>query len=402
MDNLGTLYRFELKKLANRKLVWIGLLLSLAACGFSVFAALIGTHYVDGKAYDTYYHMFQVDQAYSRSLSSRPIDQSLLEETMDGYRKIPAGVDRYLLTEEYQTYARPYSPIFNIIRNCLTIVELEDVLAWEPEEQTLYRTRMENLEESWQSEGLTDGEKAYWRQQEKSTGKPWIYSEFTGWSTLLEVLNTAGFVALLLISICMSNVFYEEHARRTDQLTLSTVYGRRQLFWAKILAGLTLSMGIGLAITLTVMALSLGYFGTDGCNAPLQLMLVNRSHHLTMLQACLISYAMLLCAAGIWGVLTMALSEALRNNLAAVAVAVGLILAGMLANPPLGPAAELIWDCFPQNFIAVWSIFTRRLVCLWGRCFPVYAIVPLAYLLFTAIIALLCRRFYNRYQVSGR
>lgn len=401
MDNFRTLYRFELKKLAKRKLVWVGLLLSLATCGFSVFAGLIGTHYVDGTAYDTYYHMFQMDQAYSRALSGRPIDQTLLEETMDGYRKIPAGAQRYQLTEEYQTYARPYSPIFNFIRSALG-ADLEEVMAWAPEEQSLYDTRANNLEEYWAKLGLTEPEKAYWRQQETSIAKPMTYYEYSGWSIPLECLNTAGVMLLLLIPMCLCNIFYEEHTRRADQLTLSAAKGRLQLYWAKLAAGLTASIGFAILISLTILDLSLGYYGTEGYSAPLQLMLVNASHNLTMGQACLLGYAMLICAAGVWSVFAMLLSEALRSNLAAIAVCVGLLLAGMLATPSLGRVFDLIWDCLPQNFIAVWSIFTRRLICLWGHCFPVYAIVPIAYLVCGVLLAFLCKRFYSRYQVSGR
>ena len=116
MNNFGTVYRYEVKKILSRKLTGIVFLICVCCVLLFTLADLSGNYYVDGEVVDTHYHMFQVDQGYRRALSGRALDQQLLEEMAAAYQKIPAMAERYNLTDEYQTYARPYSEIFNLVR----------------------------------------------------------------------------------------------------------------------------------------------------------------------------------------------------------------------------------------------------------------------------------------------
>lgn len=107
MRNLGTLYRFELKKIFQKKLVWITFAVMLLAVVLSASGEVLGSYYVDGVKVDTHYHMMKTDRAYERALNKRAVDQKLLEEMQAGYAKIPEDADRYSITQEYQTYAAP-------------------------------------------------------------------------------------------------------------------------------------------------------------------------------------------------------------------------------------------------------------------------------------------------------
>ena len=116
MNNFGTLYYYEVKKILNRKLVWSVFFINVCCIVMFTCADLTGKYYVDGEVADTHYHMFQVDQDYRRALSGRQLDTALLEEMQEAYSKIPDTQERYMLTDEYQTYARPYSEIYNLFR----------------------------------------------------------------------------------------------------------------------------------------------------------------------------------------------------------------------------------------------------------------------------------------------
>lgn len=100
--------------------------------------SFFGNYYVDGELIDTNYNMYQTDKHYSEALNGRAIDQSLLEETIAAYRKIPEVAGRhYTLTKEYQQYARPYSEIFNFIRQISGMQTSEVMLSWQPDEDDL-------------------------------------------------------------------------------------------------------------------------------------------------------------------------------------------------------------------------------------------------------------------------
>ena len=106
INNLFTLYSYELKKLMQKKLLWATFLVCMAAIAFSILASLLGTYSANGVAIGTNYEQHLIDQAYRKALSGKPIDQSLLEETIAAYKDLPIETD-YVLTEEYQNYARP-------------------------------------------------------------------------------------------------------------------------------------------------------------------------------------------------------------------------------------------------------------------------------------------------------
>ena len=218
MGNFGTLYRYEVKKILSRKLVWIVFLVCVSCVALFMLADLTGKYYVDGEVYDTHYHMFKVDQGYRRALSGRALDQQLLEEMAAAYGRIPAGEERYTLTDAYQTYARPYSEIAKLVRLWTQQRDIDALQAWIPDERALYAARVEQLEAEWQTLRLSDAEKDYWREREAQTKTPLVYYYHEGYRKIISSgLNTVGLLSLLLVCICMSGVFTEEHARRTDQ-----------------------------------------------------------------------------------------------------------------------------------------------------------------------------------------
>ena len=136
MRNFGTIYKYEIKKLTGRKLFWITALLCVVGIVITTFAGLWGTYYVDGEAIESHFEGFQKDQKYRQELSGKAVDQELLQETVDAYAHVPTDVPRYTLTEEYQTFARPYSPIFNLIRS-FTGMDLLTIQNWEVDEAAL-------------------------------------------------------------------------------------------------------------------------------------------------------------------------------------------------------------------------------------------------------------------------
>ena len=185
MTNLGILYQFEVRKILRRKIVWISMVLMTIITVISVSSILIGSYYVDGVKVDTHYHMFQVDSAYAKELSGRAIDRELFEEIKAAYDKIPKDAgDKYNWTEEYQTYARPYSAVYNYIRRSVGMT-LAEILEWEMDEQDMYDKRQRMLQENWRYYLLTSEEKEYWRMQEEKMENPVVFQYAEGYNNLL-------------------------------------------------------------------------------------------------------------------------------------------------------------------------------------------------------------------------
>lgn len=402
MSQLKTLYLYEMKKILKRKLIWITLLICMVVLGMVVTSSLFGTYWVDGKEVDTHYHMYQVDMAYRKALSGRAVNQELLQETMEAYGKIPREEVRYTLTEEYQTYARPYSEIFNLIRNFLGR-NTDDTWDWSPNEEEFYAARLEQLEANWRTLRLSEAEKEFWRKKEAQIQKPITYFYQDGYIHALYSLNTAGLCMLLFVAVSLSNLFTEEHVRRTDQMILSSAKGKTLAFWAKISAGISVAVLGAALMAAVIMGLALGIFGAAGFQAVLQFCYFDYSYPLTVGQACLLVYGIFILAAIVQAVFVMVLSEALHNNLATLAVATVLIIAGgMFGIPAQYRVPSQIWDSLPITYLNMQNIFDVRTIPIFGHCFASWQIVPIVYMICSAVVAVIGRRVYSGYQVTGR
>ena len=153
---------YELKKNLYRKLVFVSMLTSFAIISITIYAPLLGDYYVDGQYISNNYEMFQTDMAYQKALNDRQIDDALLQEMQEAYAKVPLDKERYSLTEEYQTYARPYSAIYHTVRS-LTGLTGTAVLTELDNVKDIYQMRMEDLERDWETLLLSEKDKTFWK-----------------------------------------------------------------------------------------------------------------------------------------------------------------------------------------------------------------------------------------------
>lgn len=402
MNNFGTLYRFELRKLLKKRIVWICAIIMLALAVVMPAAPLLGDHYVETAKAGSNYEAYQVDRAYQLQLDGRRIDQTLLEEMQAAYAKVPMGVERYSLTQEYQTYARPYSEIFNFVRQ-VTGMTVAQARQWAADEDELYAWRMEETERDWQECRLTDAEMKFWRAQDERVEKPIVFRAKESYWSLLSVAYTMGIMVVLITAICLSGVFTDEHARRTDQLILSSRYGRAPVYWAKVLAGISLSCFLSLLTSAVAWLVMLLLCGAEGFDAAFQLIRPHYSYPLSAGEAALIAYGVVIACGIVTGAFTMMLSEALRSGIGTLAIVAGGVLLGMFVYiPEHYRVLAQLWGCLPGQFAAIWNVFSVWTVPVFGKIFPVWQAVPVIYMAFAVIFAWIGKKIYTGYQVSGR
>ncbi len=402
MKNFGTIYTYELKKLLKKKIVFVTAAVILVTLIFTACGGVLGNYYVDGEAVDSHYNMLKTDAAYARALNGRKIDQQLLEETQAAYGKMPEGVERYTLTEEYQKYARPYSAIHNFIVQSLTI-PYEEVNGWKADEAELYADREKELEKEWEELGLTEAQKEYWRKEGQQRAIPYTYYYADGWETLGSSGYTFALIMLLMAAICLSGVFTEEHSRRTDQLLLCSRYGRRELYWAKILAGITFA-GVGALLYTAFMTLIIFLiYGADGGMALIQFLYPNCPQTVTLMETAFILYGTILIAVVMTGVFVMVLSELLHSSIGTLSIVSGILLVTMFVNIPEGwKVFSQLWDFIPSNFAFVGTAFSGKLISVGAMHLMPRTVAPVLYLLLTVLFAAAGKKIYEKYQVSGR
>lgn len=403
MHNLGILYQYELKKLLKRKLVWVAGIIILLLSVTVIVGNLPGKYYVDGVAVDTHYNMMKTDREYARQLTGREIDQELLDEMYEAYRKVPLDAERYALTEEYQTYARPYSEIWAMICQIMSVVEIKDALYQDINENALYNRRMEWVEEHWSQVNLTEGEKAYWREQEQSLMKPFVFGYADGYWQLLSSGQPLAILLMLYAAICLSDFFSKEHTLRTDQALLSSRLGKKQLYWAKVMAGISFLAFYYVLVVLVTVVTAFGLYGADGANVMLQIAMPIYSGTLRAGTAILMMYMLLCPAILLTGIFVMMLSEVLHNGIAPLAIVSGVVMATVVLGG-LGKHRILsqIYAYLPSNVLNVRCGFEAWLVPFFGKYLTLWQSAPIFWLIAAGIFLVIGKRFYQRYQVGGR
>lgn len=367
MKHFGTLYLFEWKKLLGKRIVWISFLLVLLMLAIAVFSPLFGGYYIDGKYMGTTYEMHQTDRAYAKTLNGRKIDQNLLEETIEAYRKIPKDLDiHYMATDEYQKYARPYSEIFVFLRQMTGMMTSELMYSWEPDENDLSAKRRAYLLSYWKEQRLSAGEVEFWSSLENQIKTPYIYQEHGGYNIIFSCYQGIGFFMLMLIGISFS------------------VLSAFLLFAFYALCAFCL-------------------YGAEGFGAAYQFRDALCSDPLSCGQALLIDLFLLLIVAVFVSIFVMVLSELLQSGTATLAVSAGLLLLSIIVRVPQQyrvPAQ--IWNWLPWSFLAPLNVFGNYTLCVFGHYFTPWQAVPVLYLAAGVAIAALGKPVYQRFQVSGR
>lgn len=353
----------------------------------------------------TSYEMDLVDQANARALNGRTVDRDLMAEVITAYRKIPKNLDiHYSATEEFQTYARPYSDIFGFIRRMSGMQTSEVMFSWEPDYDDFVAKRQTYLQSYWKEQRLTAGETDFWQAREAQIKTPYVYEEHGGYSNMLSsYYQTLGFFSLMLIAICLSGIFTEEHTRKTDQIVLCSPLGKTMLYGAKIAVGISFTVFSTLLFFLFLLLSTICLYGMEGSSAAYQFLDALSSDPVSCGQALLIAYGILLIATVFVSILVMVLSELLHSGTATLAVSAGLLLLSMIASVPNEyRVLAQIWDWLPWSFLSPLNIFGNYTLCVFGHYFTPWQAVPVIYLAASVVIVAIGKPIYQRFQVSGR
>ena len=399
---MKSLFLYEVKKIAGRKIVVVGMVGAVFLILITFCVPLLGDYYVDGRRIGSNYEQFLRDESYAKILDGRKIDDALIKEMQEAYSNVDIEAYRYSLSDVYQKEARPYSKIFHFVRQYTGLsgaLVIEDITGAEDAKVR----RMSFQEEHWQDSLLTEVEKEFWRKQETELDYPVTYRYVTGYETLFDACYTIGIVGLFVIASCMSGIFPQERVRKTDQLLLSSKYGRKHLFRMKFMAGIFVSLLMITILVIAALLCSFFIYGLRGHDAAFQLYYVGSSLNISMGEAVLITYMIVIVAVVFMGALVMLLSEFLDSSVGTLAVATALIVAPMVISVPEEYRFfSQLWIATPGDIVAIWNIFDVRTIVLFGKVFMIWQVVPIFYLIISIFLAILGENHFVRRQINGR
>lgn len=421
MRNFGTLYLFELKKIMKKKMTRITLIIMLGLIAFGHVSNLFFAYYdMYGNKISAYEKMLE-EREYGRRLSGRRIDDALIREMQAAYgghqviayeketsqQGMFENTHSIAVTAEYMDDGRPAEEVLEAERQYDEIYTFAGRIAGYEnihniDAEKLYHMRRDSIQTWNEPMQLTDGEYAYWEKQEEKIEKPFTYEyHYSALQALVQV-NFLTYLSVFAIAICLSGVFPDEHLRRTDSLTLSSRYGRKRLYFAKLAAGTTFGVGVTALFTAFGILLLTIIYGTDGFHTALQICLWQSSWAVSIGGAVLLAFFVSLAASLVCSVFTMFLSEGLRNSIATLGIVTGFtLLLLFIGEPPRRMAAQII-HLFPTRLIDESGFLENRLFSIFGTYVTNFQMAAAVYLLTALICACAGYRIYERYQVSGR
>ena len=404
---------YEIKKILMKKsTVAVFLVLFALNTAFVGISGSLGNTYVEGEFYETHIERNRINRINGLELSGRKMDDSLLTEMREAYQKVDRTTAAYKWADIYKSEVRKYDDIemrFKMwgLKSSILKDPVSEEFADTTAGERIYLARELAQQQMYKDFFLSEQEMAYWEEKDEAVETPFVYQYAAGYESLMNMQGIYMICMLVsfFIAVTMVSVFAEEHVKKTDQLVLCTRFGRKRVYFAKILAGSLVSFCVSLLFLLVAVAGKLYSYGWEGFEASLQVALVYwYPYELSVGKACLILSALLLLASVLLAVFTMLLAELLRNSVGAMAVVVGLLFASRLVTFPTSlRVISQAWNYMPLNIVKVDEGFVDlRTVHLFGTHLTSWQFAPILYIVLLVILVVVGGRLYRSYQVSGR
>lgn len=393
MNNLRTLIGYEYKKIFLRKSTWIIIAIAIFITLLSCLADTWGTVYVDGEPAYSHYEEMMTDAEYTRALTGRIIDEVLISEMQSAYSLVHEA-PLAEASKEFQTYARPYSAIYALVRGVT-----EDVETIDP--SSFYELRRAKMLALYQQAKLSEVEIQKHLENDEKVDKPLIFQHTSGYESIYGKFFTLGLTLTFLVSICLAPIFANENSDRTAQLILTSRYGKNKAILSKLITGISFTLISAFTLLLLQCLPILFLRGFEGWDAPIQLALVTLSNPITMLEGVLILCALVTVTSVLITCIVMFLSTKLKNAFGVIIIISIFIMICLFLNisTQYRFLSQLI-DTLPLRVMSENSIFTDYFYVLFNHCFTTYEIVPVIYGLLSIILLAFSYQSFKNQQIG--
>ena len=385
MRNFGTLYGYELRKILCRKLTVIVL-----AAMFLLNLGLNAAEFVASSKL--------VSDADS-GLVGRELDDTLLEEMRQGMEVQTATGEN---GEIIITSAKVIDPAYSHLWKYLKMIGGNDSKAYNMTAEKLTDIFDGVIRSAMDSQKLTDSERAYWDALRAEQPTLPQYGREGGWGNALVNLYMMNFLIVITIAATLSGIFSDEYTLRTDALVFSSNNGKKRLSRVKLLAGMTVGFLEAVFMIAESSAIQFIVYGGVDFKTSVQFYYGPSAMDLTAGQSLLICVGILLLMSLLYSALTMYLSQLVRNATIPMGAMALLLILSMLNPPERFRLLSQLSGYMPATFPGNWTFTDYRLVTLFGHPFTILQMMPILYVLLTALLAVALCRNYRRVQIGGR
>lgn len=390
MSTFSDLYVWELKKIWRRRMTKIALAVMVVLVVLSSVSDALFTKFSDGDTEVSGYAQIQQRAEASRLISGRLIDDTMLDD-------MRADVD-ISETDEIMQEARPYDILYSYLWGLYGDADE----AYASDADGMYQERLEGVRNLWNYQYLTDGEKAYWEQKEQAVS-PYKWQYCDGWTSAFASGSVLNMMMFFLLAICLPGVFAEEHTRKTDQLILCSRFGKRKLYGAKLLAGVTFGVLSAVLLIMLAWGLTLWLYGADGFDACMQMVRIDCSWTMTVGQAALMILGLTLVLAVLYSILVMFLVKLLKNSVAVLGILTGSFFLCLLVQVPYRMRLlSKLYALLPAKAMPDVMLTDDHLFHVLGQYLTSWQMMVVVYPVAIVLMAWFGGKLYRRYQITGR
>ncbi|WP_294242943.1 ABC transporter permease [Pseudobutyrivibrio sp.] len=373
----GMLYKYELLKILKNKVALVTFIVALC------FAFIQGEFEVSGN-------ITPKDLEKYQEIDDRAVDQSLLNELKEmsddagniqdenrkGYEQLSAWM------EETIGYRAPIKEI--------------DI-------DTVYSKREKNIQEGYDAMRLTQGEIGFWANKEKELDKPFLFHETIRSSGILEGTTNYMLLMAIIIGASLSMIFASETQRKTDPMLRVAINGNKELYFAKILAGMSYIFGCIIVLLATFYAYAACRWGITGMDCMVQSYLPLARIDMTIGELLVIILMLLFCGILLISSFALFLSNVTRNGVATMTIVIGsfigLLVATLHVPLKLRVLSQILY-MLPGTMVSSSILYDYRLIRI-GKYFMSYQIAPIVYILFSIAFIVAGYVFYDKYEIKS-
>lgn len=373
----GMLYKYELLKILKNKVALVTFI--VAFC----FAFIQGEFEVSGNITPTDLEEYQ-------EIDDRAVDQSLLNELKEisddagniqdenrkGYEQLSAWM------EETIGYRAPIKEI--------------DI-------DTVYSKREKNIQEGYDAMRLSQGEIGFWANKEKEVDKPFLFHETIRSGGILEGTTNYMLLMAIIIGASLSMIFASETQRKTDPMLRVAINGNKELYFAKILAGMSYIFGCITVLIATFYAYTACRWGITGMDCMVQAYLPLARIDMTIGELLVIILMLLFCGILLISSFALFLSNVTRNGVATMTIVIGsfigLLVATLHVPLKLRVLSQILY-MLPGTMVSSSILYDYRLIRI-GKYFMSYQIAPIVYILFSIAFIVAGYVFYDKYEIKS-
>ncbi len=386
MSNFLILVGFEYKKIFKRKSTIISLIFILVVLVIMGLGSVIGSEkwYSGEKVSKLDAIKRNKDTIHSQA---GVMDEELIGEAIEQNAILMVNDDNYLMneygkhlkSEAYTKYILPYENIVDTINTVyetntgmlstggFTIFNVNSVLPIDKlrlqDAKDFYKkVKQFAIESITGNTILTHEEKEKHMEMLSHVKTPFYYDYSASYELFLSLFQVLSLVILTVIAICIAPIFADEYQNRTDNLLLTTRYGKNKEIIAKIFAGITLAIGIVIiTMSITVMGL-FSIYGTTGWEMAIQSMNVSSTYPVTLLEAMMISIGVVFVMSIFFSMLTLLFSSLFKSSFPVIILSFVVLIAPSIIN--VSPVYRTLYQTlqiFPAKACSLGAIFSPYL-----------------------------------------